>query len=324
MEVLKGAGAMFLEASGGAVLGSSCDSFLESMEKYCMLDEPVLDRVRSVVENFELYVPKMEEYMGDRQAELLEELKEEVKRGRELLTKLEANDSSWFKARDNKQLTELDASLKSLIRKLRLQSAVDVKEVLLLEKENAEVVKSTKRKVEVVMNMMKKQRKDDSANQVGELVEGAALGAALEELDLLAEEETLKSVERPYRRKHWWKSLVYVVKEQTGLIFDWFETTKVKRQERLYMPVLELKEFRMSVEDGVALLRECPTIQEWTDELKDEYTNKFLALENTLKVLYNRLPGLRPLKWSCRKCDKSLGAASTSFGDSAGFAIQGN
>ena len=75
----------------------------------------------------------------------------------------------------------------------------------------------------------------------------------------------------------------------------------------------ELKHFR------VQLVRNCPKLLEWTDDLKSEYTNKFLHLNTTLDTLYNRLNGIGPFTWNCGKCAKSC--VTTSIRDSPNILI---
>ncbi|XP_062010343.1 uncharacterized protein LOC133726747 [Rosa rugosa] len=159
MEMMKRAGEMFLDAAAGAVSGSACDSFLESIEKWGTLDIPVLDRVKSTVESLELCIPKMEDHdmtFGDG-------VKEEMKRARRFLDKLsEDNDLSWSKTSDNDQLVELDASLKSLVGKLRLQLATEV----------LGLGKGTKRKLDEVDETVKagfldiQKRQDDMLQKI--------------------------------------------------------------------------------------------------------------------------------------------------------------
>ncbi|KAM5577579.1 hypothetical protein ABKV19_008097 [Rosa sericea] len=326
MEMMKRAGEMFLDAAAGAVSGSACDSFLESIEKWGTLDIPVLDRVKSTVESLELCIPKMEDHdmtFGD-------EVKEEMKRGRRFLDKLsEDNDLSWSKTSDNDQLVELDASLKSLVGKLRLQLAT---EVLVLGKQNATVVKVAKRKLdevdetvkagflgsqtrlEVLLNKMEKLEWKFLGNLVDPLNEGAGLVDALGELHDVALELIARSG----------SDECYVVfcrkmTRRIELTFGLVEKKTAENKAMVYIPVGEVRDFRMSIKDGVNLLRNCPEVAVWTDELKLEYTNKFIALNKTLEALYNRLAGIRPLQWNCRKCDKSSGTTSTSIVDSAGF-----
>ncbi|KAL6225351.1 hypothetical protein ACLB2K_004201 [Fragaria x ananassa] len=273
MEMLKEAGKMIVEGAGEAVLGSACESFLKSIGKCCMFDYPVLESVKSTVENLKEMIPKMEDHnmkLGDRQDEV-KELKEEMERGTRLLGELpDFNKLSWFmQGSYNDRLVEFDASLKSLVKKLRLQSALDMKEVLVSTKENSKVVKKNTK-----------------------IVKG-----------------TKRKVYENIKR----------ITQRTHQIFELVERKTAENEELTYIPVSVLKDFRMSIDDGVSLLRSCPTILDWTDELKSEYTDRFRALENTLEGLYNRLAGIRPLKWRCGNCDKSPGTTSISIVDSVGF-----
>lgn len=57
---------------------------------------------------------------------------------------------------------------------------------------------------------------------------------------------------------------------------------RAENKEMSYIPTEELKKYRVQVEEGVELVRNCAKVLEWTDELKSEYTNKFIHLEKTL------------------------------------------
>ncbi|XP_050381065.1 uncharacterized protein LOC126798213 [Argentina anserina] len=331
MEMVKEATKMFAEGAGGVVLGSACDSFLKSIGKCCMFDYPVLESVKSTVENLRAVTPEMEDLnnkLGDRQDEV-KELREELERGKSLLDEMsEVGYWSLYKASYNDQLVGLDASLKSLVGKLHLQSALVVKEVLVSTKETGRVVKRTKRKVDEVdenvkdiLNIMKKQEQKDLANKVGLAIEGAGLVAGLEEIADLTCPAFLSDIRLDFAEMFRWLEEMHRRARRTiGLI----ETKTAASEVTLYFRVGELRDFRMLIEEGVNDIRKYPTILEWTDDLKSQYTSKFRDLNKTLEALYNRLAGMRPFRWRCGNCDESLAKASTSIGGSAGFAIQGN
>ncbi|KAL6219946.1 hypothetical protein ACLB2K_007704 [Fragaria x ananassa] len=265
MEMLKEAGKMIVEGAGGAVLGSACESFLKSIGKCCMFDYPVLESVKSTVENLKEMIPKMEDHnmkLGDRQDEV-KELKEEMERGTRLLDELpDFNKLSWFMPGSyNDQLVELDASLKSLVKKLRLQSALDVKEVLVSTKENSKVVKKntkivkcTKRKVDevdetvkdikkmqkVIMNIMKKQKVALLECQVEHALEGAALLGKLLELDDVLQDPTLQ-VPFAYAIIEWFQNIKRIT-QRMHQIFELVERRKTaENEEPTYIPVSVLQ-----------------------------------------------------------------------------------
>ncbi|XP_004288084.1 PREDICTED: uncharacterized protein LOC101310158 [Fragaria vesca subsp. vesca] len=254
MEMLKEAGKMIVEGAGGAVLGSACESFLKSIGKCCMFDYPVLESVKSTVENLKEMIPKMEDHnmkLGDRKDEV-KELKEEMERGTRLLDEL----PDFNKLSYNDQLVELDASLKSLVKKLRLQSALDVKEVLVSTKENSKVVKKntrvvkcTKRKVDavdetvkdikkmqkVIMNIMKKQKVALLECQVEHALEGAALLGKLLELDDVLQDPTLQ-VPVAYAIIEWFQNIKRIT-QRMPQIFELVERKTAENEDLTYIPI---------------------------------------------------------------------------------------
>lgn len=140
---------------------------------------------------------------------------------------------------------------------------------------------------------------------VGSLNEAAALGATLEELDDAVSRET-----------GWLRFSLLLSETRRWMcrIYESMDEKWAENKEVLYIPTEELKYFRVQLEEGVHLVRNCPKVLEWTDDLNSEYTNKFLHLNTTLDTLYNRLNGIHLFKWNCGKCAKSC--VTTSIRDS--------
>ncbi|KAK9948842.1 hypothetical protein M0R45_004401 [Rubus argutus] len=123
----------------------------------------------------------------------------------------------------------------------------------------------------MIQRLMRQLQCCGMANKVGSLNEAAALVATLEELqDAVCRENICEEFSIVFSEIHRRTMAIY------GLI-----------QEKL-------KYFRVQLEEGVQLVRNCPKVLEWTDDLKSEYTNKFHHLNTILDTLYNHLNGIHP------------------------------
>ncbi|PRQ47892.1 putative powdery mildew resistance protein, RPW8 [Rosa chinensis] len=142
-------------------------------------------------------------------------------------------------------------------------------------------------------------------NKVGSLIEAAALGATIEELDHAVWQENNKPIHLSVMSER-----IRGIGERTRGIFGLIERKRAKNIEMSYIPTVELKYFRVQLEEGVQLVRNCNKVLEWTDDLKAEYNKKFLHLEKILERLHNRLNGIHPFKWNTGKCGSSCGTTS--------------
>lgn len=128
---------------------------------------------------------------------------------------------------------------------------------------------------------------------VGSVMEAAALGATLKEL-----EENTAMYDNS---KNIWFFRFVGIRDRISRIYESMDEKWAENKEVLYIPTEELKYFRVQLEEGVQLVRNCPKVLEWTDDLKSEYTNKFLHLNTTLDTLYNRLNGIHPFKMELKE-----------------------
>ncbi|KAM5576437.1 hypothetical protein ABKV19_007352 [Rosa sericea] len=155
-------------------------------------------------------------------------------------------------------------------------------------------------------NMLREVTLYGMENKVGSLIEAAALGATIEELDHAVWQENHKSIHCFPIIGEWTRG----IRERTRGILGLIETKRAKNKEMSYIPTEELKYFRVQLEEGVQLVRNCNKVLEWTDDLKAEYNKKFLHLEKILERLHNRLNGIHPFKWNTGKCGSSCGTTS--------------
>lgn len=307
-------------AAAGGPVGPMFDLLREGVEKSFAFNS-TLKSVKSTVDSLAPLILQIEGHnttLGGTRAAEVEPLKKTTEEGAKLILELlEVNEWSCLKGHYTDQLVELDESLKRYLEILQVQGVIDVKENLVLTKENTRLAEKniglvstlnqtvqvgltdiqkgqdvmTKGMDAVLHELKKLKYYNGYENKVGSLNEAAGLEAAVHELD--------EELDTSCNSGSVWRSRL---RQKINRCFQVSAKKFVLNREISYIRTEELHSFRVQIEEGVNLVRNWSKVLEWTDDLESAYSDKFLHLEDTLDRLYYRLKAIQPFRWNTGKC----------------------
>ncbi|BFG38935.1 hypothetical protein CerSpe_252090 [Prunus speciosa] len=198
------------------------------------------------------------------------------------------------------QIAELDRALKRLLQKLKLQEARDVKEVLLLARQNRDKLDEVNRRLLDIQKLLQE--------RAGDVMESSVSGGNAETV----REQSQGNGEQPVTSFDGGTSLqavfvvlfdvVIEVKDKTtvfkpllGDLKSTLDSLKplieeiAKHNKVLDRPKEELENFRNQMEKGVELIRKCSKVRLWSSCKQYKYTDKLMGLDESLQKMLNIL-----------------------------------
>ncbi|XP_021803135.1 uncharacterized protein LOC110747236 [Prunus avium] len=293
---------MALEFIGGALFTLLYDGVKQAMSKSgtfksllrdlnSTLDALVdIQQIREF--NVELGLPNEE----------IEGLKMLMEEGVKLVEKL-SNFRMWnyFCLNDyTEQIAELNRALKRLLQKLKFEESRDVKELLLLGRQNRDKLDEVNRRQLDIEKLFQE--------RAGDVMESSVSGGNAETV----REQSQGNGEQPVTSFDRGTSLhavfvvlfdvVIQVKEKTTVFKPFLEDIKstldilkplieeiAKHNKVLDRPKEELENFRNQMEKGVELIRKCFQVRLWSSCKQYKYTDKLMGLDESLQKMLNIL-----------------------------------
>ncbi|CAN6541794.1 unnamed protein product [Malus baccata var. baccata] len=236
----------------------------------------------------------------------IESLKMQMEEGVKLVVKL-SNFRMWnycclYDYTD--QIVELDRALKRLLQKLKMQEARDVKEVLLLSRQNRNKLDEVNRRLLDVQKLLQ-QRAGEGGNGLENLVSGSSTetapreqtqwnsgeqvtsfdgGASLEAVFLALFDAVIEAKDKTVMFKPLLENLIATLESVKPLIEEITKHNKV-----LDHAEEQLEDFRIQMENGVELIGKCSRDHLWASCKHYKYTDKLLRLDESLQILLNIL-----------------------------------
>ncbi|KAL6273770.1 hypothetical protein ACE6H2_024462 [Prunus campanulata] len=295
---------MALEFIGGTLFTLLYDGVKQVMSKSGTF-KSLLGDLKSTLDSL---VARDIQQIGEHNVELglpneeIEGLKMLMEEGVKLVEKL-SNFRMWNYCCLNdytEQIAELDRALKRLLQKLKLQEARDVKEVLLLARQNRDKLDEVNRRLLDIQKLLQE--------RAGDVMESSVSGGNAETV----REQSQGNGEQPVTSFDGGTSLqavfvvlfdvVIEVKDKTtvfkpllGDLKSTLDSLKplieeiAKHNKVLDRPKEELENFRNQMEKGVELIRKCSKVRLWSSCKLYKYTDKLMGLDESLQKMLNIL-----------------------------------
>ncbi|CAB4317849.1 unnamed protein product [Prunus armeniaca] len=295
---------MALEFIGGTLFTLLYDGVKQAMSKGGTF-KSLLGDLKSTLDSL---VARDIQQIGEHNVELglpneeIEGLKMLMEEGVKLVEKL-SNFSMWNYCCLNdysEQIVELDRALKRLLQKLKMQEARDVKEVLVLARQNRDKLDEVNRRLLDIQKLLqeragdvtessvsggnaetvREQSQGNGGQQVTSFDGGTSLQAVFVVLfDVVIEVKDKTTV---------FKSLLGDLKSTLDSLKPLIEEI-AKHNKVLDRPKEELETFRNQMEMGVELIRKCSKVRLWSSCKQYKYRDKLLGLDESLQKLLNIL-----------------------------------
>ncbi|XP_048423152.1 receptor-like protein kinase At3g21340 isoform X4 [Pyrus x bretschneideri] len=290
---------MALEFIGGTLFTQLYDGVKQAMSKSGTI-KTLLGDLKSTLDSLE---PRDIQQIGDHSVELgllneeIRSLQMQMEDGVKLVRKL-SNFRMWnYCCLDDyaQQIVELDRALKRLLIKLKMQEERDVKEVLVLSRQNRNKLDEVNRRLLDIRKLLQQRAGDvvedlvsisntetvpeqaqgNGSEQVTTFEGGAALQATFAVLwDVVMEVKDKTTVFKPLI-----ENLMSTLDTLRPLMDELLEYSKLlDRQD-------ECKNFRTQMEKGVELVHKCSKVGMWTGCKSYKYSNKIIGLDESLQEL---------------------------------------
>ncbi|VVA09553.1 PREDICTED: probable [Prunus dulcis] len=295
---------MALEFIGGTLFTLLYDGVKQAMSKsgtfksllgdlQSTLDSLVARDIQQIGEhNVELGLPNEE----------IEGLKMLMEEGVKLVEKL-SNFRMWNYCCLNdysEQIVELDRALKRLLQKLKMQEARDVKEVLVLARQNRDKLDEVNRRLLDIQKLLQERAGDVTESSVSggnaETVREQSQGNGEQQVTSFDGRTSLQAVFIVLF------DVVIEVKDKTtvfkpllGDLKSTLDSLKplieeiAKHNKILDRPKEELENFRNQMEKGVELIHKCSKVRLWSSCKQYKYRDKLMGLDESLQKLLNIL-----------------------------------
>ncbi|TQE01984.1 hypothetical protein C1H46_012418 [Malus baccata] len=299
---------MALEFIGGTLFTLLYDGVKQAMSKSSTF-KSLLGDLKSTLDSL---VPRDIQQIEEHNVELglpndeIESLKLKMEEGVKLVVKL-SNFRMWnfcclYDYTD--QIVELDRALKRLLQKLKMQEARDVKEVLLLSRENRDKLDEVNRRLLDIQKLLQ-QRAGEGGSGLQNLVSGSSTetappeqtqgnsgeqvtsfdgGASLEAVFLALFDAVIGAKDKTVMFKPLFENLISTLESLKPLIEEVTKHKKIldRTEERL-------EDFRIQMENGVELIDKCAKDHLWVSCKQYKYTDRLLRLDESLQILLNIL-----------------------------------
>ncbi|KAL6288890.1 hypothetical protein ACE6H2_006400 [Prunus campanulata] len=300
-------------AAIGTLFGALYDVVKQSMGRTVLRYKPLLEDLEFTLESLR---PRILQQIGDHNVELglpnddIESLQRKMEEGIALVKKL-SNIGVWncfewgscckcTRPSYSDQLVKLNKSLRSLLKRLKLQQVDDVKEIMLMHREMRDKQDEMERTMSDILKLHQEAgdvvgssgsntgttiQQGNGGHQVAPLggVGGAAaLGAVLGVLfdTVVRVKDKTMMLKRPLEDV---KSTLDLLKPLVEEIAGY--------NKGLNLPEEELEKVRFQMEEGVELLHKCSKVRPWTSYKRHELANKLLGLDESLQGLLSILRG---------------------------------
>ncbi|XP_068328041.1 uncharacterized protein [Pyrus communis] len=299
---------MALEFIGGTLFTLLYDGVKQAMSKSSTF-KSLLGDLKSTLDSL---VPRDIQQIEEHNVELglpneeIESLKMQMEEGVKLVVKL-SNFRMWnycclYDYTD--QIVELDRALKRLLQKLKMQEARDVKEVLLLSRQNRDKLDEVNRRLLDIQKLLQ-QRAGEGGSGLENLVSGSSTetappeqtqgnggeqvtsfdgGASLEAVFLALFDAVIGAKDKIVMFKPLFENLISTLESLKPLIEEVTKHKKIldRAEERL-------EDFRIQMENGVELIDKCAKDHLWASCKQCKYTDRLLRLDESLQILLNIL-----------------------------------
>ncbi|KAM1073587.1 hypothetical protein PS2_018318 [Malus domestica] len=299
---------MALEFIGGTLFTLLYDGVKQAMSKSSTF-KSLLGDLKSTLDSL---VPRDIQQIEEHNVELglpndeIESLKLKMEEGVKLVVKL-SNFRMWnycclYDYTD--QIVELDRALKRLLQKLKMQETRDVKEVLLLSRENRDKLDEVNRRLLDIQKLLQ-QRAGEGGSGLQNLVSGNSTetappeqtqgnsgeqvtsfdgGASLEAVFLALFDAVIGAKDKTVMFKPLFENLISTLESLKPLIEEVTKHKKIldRTEERL-------EDFRIQMENGVELIDKCAKDHLWVSCKQYKYTDRLLRLDESLQILLNIL-----------------------------------
>ncbi|XP_008241543.1 PREDICTED: probable LRR receptor-like serine/threonine-protein kinase At5g48740 isoform X3 [Prunus mume] len=295
---------MALEFIGGTLFTLLYDGVKQAMSKSGTF-KSLLGDLKSTLDSL---VARDIQQIGEHNVELglpneeIEGLKMLMEEGVKLVEKL-SNFHMWNYCCLNdysEQIVELDRALKRLLQKLKMQEARDVKEVLVLARQNRDKLDEVNRRLLDIQKLLQERAGDVTESSVSggnaETVREQSQGNGEQQVTSFDGGTSLQAVFVVLF------DVVIEVKDKTtvfkpllGDLKSTLDSLKplieeiAKHNKVLDRPKEELENFRNQMEMGVELIRKCSKVRLWSSCKQYKYRDKLLGLDESLQKLLNIL-----------------------------------
>ncbi|XP_068328053.1 uncharacterized protein [Pyrus communis] len=299
---------MALEFIGGTLFTLLYDGVKQAMSKSSTF-KSLLGDLKSTLDSL---VPRDIQQIEEHNVELglpndeIESLKLQMEEGVKLVVKL-SNFRMWnycclYDYAD--QIVELDRALKRLLQKLKMQEARDVKEVLLLSRQNRDKLDEVNRRLLDIQKLLQ-QRAGEGGSGLENLVSGSSTetappeqtqgnggeqvtsfdgGASLEAVFLALFDAVIGAKDKTVMFKPLFENLISTLESLKPLTEEVTKHKKIlDRAEK------RLEDFRIHMENGVELIDKCAKDHLWACCKQYKYTDRLLRLDESLQILLNIL-----------------------------------
>ncbi|XP_062002491.1 cysteine-rich receptor-like protein kinase 21 [Rosa rugosa] len=292
---------MALDLVGGSLFTLLYDGVKQAMVKTTQFKSLLAD-LKSTLDSLQ---PRIIEQIGEHNTELglpneeIEDLKRQMEEGVKLVGKFsELRVWNYCCVGDyTDQLIELDRALRRLLEMLRLQEARDVKETLLLSRQNRDKLDEVNRRLIEIQKLLVQQQQQqaggvteatDSGNNtevVPEPIQGNGIqvaeldgGDALEAVFGMLFDAILEVEDKAVMFKTPLGDLKSTLDSLKPLIEEIAQRNKV-----LVRPKEELEKFKKQMEKGVVLIPKCSKVHPWASCKKSTYTETLIELDKFLQ-----------------------------------------
>ncbi|XP_016651927.1 PREDICTED: probable LRR receptor-like serine/threonine-protein kinase At5g48740 isoform X2 [Prunus mume] len=291
---------MALEFIGGTLFTLLYDGVKQAMSKSGTF-KSLLGDLKSTLDSL---VARDIQQIGEHNVELglpneeIEGLKMLMEEGVKLVEKL-SNFHMWNYCCLNdysEQIVELDRALKRLLQKLKMQEARDVKEVLVLARQNRDKLDEVNRRLLDIQKLLQERAGDvtessvsgGNAETVREQSQGNVTsfdgGTSLQAVFVVLFDVVIEVKDKTTVFKPLLGDLKSTLDSLKPLIEEIAKHNKV-----LDRPKEELENFRNQMEMGVELIRKCSKVRLWSSCKQYKYRDKLLGLDESLQKLLNIL-----------------------------------